>query len=301
MKLIKSKYRKLHPKAEYLSDEVIIAQAWKKTHAYMRTHNWYADTLALDVSALSLEYNVEAWAKSIVEPSKLLTPLELIPASKSDRWEVKENGDWTSKASAEERINKPPIRPLAHLTVRDQTWATSLLLCLADLVETEQGDCSEQNYFKAQRNKVYSYGNRLICDWKDREAYFRWGNGEIYRKFFVDYQSFLKRPVEIGREIATSYATSDNVYVISMDLSRFYDCIDRSALALRLKQLAAEKEEEPCAAFWSVFNKVTDWQWNDEAESRAKEIGFQLGDGLPQGLVASGFLANAYMLKFDSE
>lgn len=51
------KYRKLKPSIDLLSDEVIIAQAWKKTHAYMRTHNWYADTLALDISALGLESN----------------------------------------------------------------------------------------------------------------------------------------------------------------------------------------------------------------------------------------------------
>ena len=70
------------------------------------------------------------------------------------------------------------------------------MLCLADAVETAQGDCSEINYFKAKKNSVYSYGNRLLCDWNDDgDAWFRWGNGETYRKFFTDYQSFLKRSV----------------------------------------------------------------------------------------------------------
>jgi hypothetical protein len=65
MKLIAEKYQKLRPEIEYLSDEVIIAQAWKKTHKYMRTHNWYADTLALDISALGLEGNSASWAKGV--------------------------------------------------------------------------------------------------------------------------------------------------------------------------------------------------------------------------------------------
>lgn len=300
MKLIKPKYWKLQPSIEYINDEVVIAQAWKKTHSYMRTHNWYADTLALDVSALSLEYNVNVWAKSITESSKSLTPLELITAAKSDPWKVSDDGKWESIKNKEEREKKTPIRPLAHLTVRDQTWATSILLCLADYVETKQGDCAEKNFFLAQKKEVYSYGNRLICDWKNDEAYFRWGNSEIYRKFFVDYQSFLRRPVEIGREIAASYASDDNVYVVSMDITRFYDCIDRENLQDKLKAIIKKQGGVICEDFWGVFSKVTNWQWANEAKKKAEEIGLNLGQGLPQGLVASGFFANAYMLDFDA-
>lgn len=77
----------------------------------MRTHNWYADTLALDVSALSLEYNVNVWAKSITESSKSLTPLELITAAKSDPWKVSDDGKWESIKNKEEREKK---RQFAH-------------------------------------------------------------------------------------------------------------------------------------------------------------------------------------------
>jgi hypothetical protein len=35
MKLISEHYRKLKPQIEYLADQVVIAQAWKKTHGYM--------------------------------------------------------------------------------------------------------------------------------------------------------------------------------------------------------------------------------------------------------------------------
>ncbi len=60
MRLIDPFFQKLQPSIKYLCHEVIIAQAWKKTHAYIRTHNWYADTLALDVSALVSRFKSSA-------------------------------------------------------------------------------------------------------------------------------------------------------------------------------------------------------------------------------------------------
>jgi hypothetical protein len=51
MKLIEEKYRRLQPTIGYLTDEVVMAQAWKKIHGYIRTLNRYADTLDLNVTA----------------------------------------------------------------------------------------------------------------------------------------------------------------------------------------------------------------------------------------------------------
>ena len=60
-------YLSLLPVARNLSDPAILIQAWKKAHAYIRSHNWYADSLELDFSALRLRQLVSDW-------SKLLTP-----------------------------------------------------------------------------------------------------------------------------------------------------------------------------------------------------------------------------------
>ena len=79
MKQITEKYRALKPTIDYLSDEVVIAQAWKKTHGYIRSCNWYADTLALDISALTIESNASNWAEQIRKKSSLYK-LELVPA-----------------------------------------------------------------------------------------------------------------------------------------------------------------------------------------------------------------------------
>jgi len=210
MKLIDEKYKKLGPTIELLSDEVVIAQAWKKTHAYMRLRNWYADTLALDISALGLEGAAALWGRQLQGTDPIqLEPLELVPAAKSEPWVIDEKHGWIPRDFRDDELakrnKKPPIRPLAHLTVRDQTWASAVMLCLADEVESRQGDCarkSDLDFFLHQRKGVYSYGNCLICDWDRGSAWFRWGNAETYRKFFTDYQSFLKRPVEIGRSVA---------------------------------------------------------------------------------------------------
>jgi len=306
MKLIAEKYRAIKPTIEHLSDEVIIAQAWKKTHAYMRTHNWYADTLALDVSALGLESNAKNWAEAIRSSKEKPYLIELIPAAKSEKWVVDAQHGWVpfsllNKKDNDARNKAPPLRPLAHLRVRDQTWASAVMLCLADAVETAQGDCSEANYFKAQHNKVYSYGNRLLCDWTDGCAWFRWGNSEVYRKFFTDYQNFLKRPVVIGRSVAEGQGEESRVYVISLDISKFYDHIDTNLLIERLKVIAGDHyEREHCPEFWSSVEKVVDWQWAENSLSRAELLNIELGKGLPQGLVASGFFANAYLSDFDN-
>jgi len=298
MKLIAEKYKKLRSEIDYLSDEVIIAQAWKKTHKYMRTHNWYADTLALDISALGLEGNAASWAKIVKKVDFKPYPMELVPAAKSEPWIVHEDKGWIPQGRREE---KPPIRPLAHLKIRDQTLASAVMLCLADAVETAQGNCGETRFNIAQGKHVYSYGNRLVCDWNsENEAWFRWGNSETYRKFFTDYQNFLKRPVEIGRLTAKNQSDLEHVYVVNLDLEKFYDRIDRSLLLKRLKKLSEEHgHEEICPRFWRAVEQVMEWDWEPQAVSQAKKLGIELGNGLPQGLVASGFFANAYLAHFD--
>jgi len=305
MKLIDKKYEQLRPSIEYLSDEVVLAQAWKKTHEYMRHHNWYADTLALDVSALGLESNVRIWAKGIKTEDPRPYQLTLIPAAKSDPWIVDKDQGWIPKAllnkeSIKSRKKKPPIRPLSHLKVRDQTRATAIMLCLADAVESAQGDCSESDFLKAQQKNVYSYGNRLYCNWDGSKAWFRWGNSSTYRKFFTDYQNFLKRPVSIGRMVANNQHDIDHVFIVNLDLTKFYDHIDRSKLVERLKTLAKfYKELEECSEFWKKVEHIIDWRWSGASIDTADRLGIEIGEGLPQGLVSAGFFANAYLVDFD--
>lgn len=303
MRQVKEKYRKLAPTIEYLSDEVIMAQAWKKTHSYIRAFNWYADTLALDMSALTIESDAPYWADKI-EGNTRLRKLELIPAAKSDEWELGENGWQPIKKSEEKTNEKVPLRPLAHLTIRDQTWASAAMLCLADAVETAQGNCgNEISFEQARKNKVYSYGNRLVCEWNTKhQAWFRWGNSEVYRKFFTDYQSFLKRPVKLGRIAQQNLGNSRDVFVVNLDLSSFYSTIDINDLIERLKQISDDYGHEYCESFWKTLKKITNWKWDEESLTLARKLKWDgVLKGLPQGLVSAGFYANAYLVNFDRE
>tara|TARA_R110001583_G_scaffold72800_1_gene203373 strand:- start:8268 stop:11978 length:3711 start_codon:yes stop_codon:yes gene_type:complete len=305
MKLIEEKYRCLKPTIDYLTDEVVMAQAWKKTHGYIRSFNWYADTLALDVSALGIEDNAKIWANSLKD-GKALHPLELVPAAKSESWLIDEEG-WhpSAKSEIKRTEDKIPLRPLAHLTIRDQTWASAAMLCLADAVESAQGDCSH-NKDGAEgtlARQVYSYGNRLLCDWKTpKKAWFRWGNSDTYRKFYTDYQNFLKRPIATGRIVSEQQADEESVFIVNLDLKKFYNTIKRQTLLQRLQKICNDFEHEECPEFWQAFARITDWQWSDEDVALAEK--HKMGvvkEGLPQGLVAAGFFANAYLIDFDRE
>lgn len=305
MKLIEEKYRCLKPTIDYLTDEVVMAQAWKKTHGYVRTFNWYADTLALDVSALGIQENARIWAKSL-KHGKPLHPLELVPAAKSEAWVIDGDG-WhpSHNSEAKRQRGKIPLRPLAHLTIRNQVWASAAMLCLADAVESAQGDCShkQDGAQGALARDVYSYGNRLVCDWKASDkARFRWGNSETYRKFYTDYQNFLKRPIVTGRLVSEQQADEESVFVVNLDLAKFYNTIKRETLSQRLQKISRDYKQEVCSDFWRAFERITDWQWRDKDVALAEKHKMgEVKDGLPQGLVAAGFFANAYLIDFDRE
>lgn len=299
MKLISEKYRSLKPTIEYLIDPVVIAQAWKKTHGYIRSFNWYADTLALDISALGIEELSKKWGEQLEHKAKL-NLIELVPAAKSEQWVVDKKNGWSPATKSKNRTASPPLRPLAHITIRDQTWASTAMLCLADAIETEQGNCGESNFWIAQSKRVYSYGNRLVCDWEHDKAWFRWGNSDTYRKFFTDYQNFIKRPLTIGREIAESSRDPENVYIVNFDLSKFYNNINTSTLIKRLQKISENFGHEECPEFWNALRRITKWEWDEDTIKAFSKLKIENStNGLPQGLVASGFFANAYLAEFD--
>ena len=118
----------LKPQSELLREEYVLVQAWKKTASYIRYHNWYADTLALDRAAVNLRtfigelrerlQSLESWQND---------PLRIVPAPKSQHWRVRK-GVW-------EPVKGPKsarLRPLAHVSLADQVVATAMMLCLAE-------------------------------------------------------------------------------------------------------------------------------------------------------------------------
>lgn len=143
MSIVIDKYKQLKPELSYLFDEAVLAQAWKKSHLYIRSHNWYADTLELDCSAVNLENHIKNWSEQLRNKTYVPSKMRLVPAPKTDHWEFYKNDEtgsskWTwgpcLKPSQDKMRVAPPkeLRPLAHLTIQDQTIASAIMLCLAD-------------------------------------------------------------------------------------------------------------------------------------------------------------------------
>ncbi len=119
MSVLRDKYRVLAPRAEYLSDIVILAQAWKKAHAYVRRHNWYSDTLELDCSAVGLDALLDSWSSALKIGEYRTAPVRLVPAPKNGVWDFDsaKAGGWGPRSDEK----KTALRPLAHIGIRDHT------------------------------------------------------------------------------------------------------------------------------------------------------------------------------------
>lgn len=308
MSIVQDKYRYLSPRLELLHDVVVLSQAWKKAHTYIRRHNWYADTLELDCSALGLEPLLETWSEEVKNESYQTLPMRLVPAPKNGAWEFssEHQGGWGPKPTKDKDY---VLRPLAHVGIRDQTVSTAVMLCLADCIETAQGDPSLKSQEAADAG-VYSYGNRLYCRWtkpkrKLPRAQFSWGNSDTYSRYFQDYQQFVERPSKIAETVA-SRDRKKTVYIVKLDLKAFYDNIDIDRLIVCLhaeyERYRRRHPELPASdkGFWELAQRALSYQW-DSSDHSLKGLlrDGVLRQGLPQGLVSSGFFANAYLLDFD--
>jgi len=300
MSLINSKYKQLMPTLDYLSDPVVLAQAWKKSHSYIRSHNWYADTLELDASTFNLEENIKSWSEELISQTYNPSPMRLVPAPKGDVWgfeKVKSDWDWRPTKSS----GCEPLRPLAHLSIKDQVITTAIMMCVADAVETAQGATTDKSI-------VCNYGNRLFCKWDDEKvnASFRWGNSTTYSKYYKDYQRFLERTAKSAghiEELNEIFEGNNEIYEVQLDMSAFYDSIHRDLLLSELRNLVDDfyrLSKDKTESFWAVVQQSFNWQWHQEDYGLNACLKVELkNDGLPQGLVASGFFANVYLMTFD--
>ena len=286
----------LEPRLELLHEEYVLVQAWKKTASYIRDHNWFSDTLALDRASVNLPaFLGELRERLQSSESWQNDPLRIVPAPKSQRWRVRE-GVWEPVKGAP----SARLRPLAHVSLADQVVATALMLCLANRVETRQGDPRRPVRDQEARSQVVSYGNRLFCDAMGGELRHRWGSAKLYREYYQDYRTFLSRP-EVAAESIPA-AEGKRVFVVHADLRQFYDRVRPDLLAEAIDRVRQDGDDP---AFFSLAASVLDWGWHprDEKDVRMYSAQAELEDftrvALPQGLVASGFFANAVLLSFD--
>ncbi len=150
MSIVDARYERLMPSLELLADEAVLAQAWKKYDAYIRRHNWYADILELEQVSLLLPQTLKEWQRQVsTSDHSAASSLRLVPAPKNGKWYFPskaeaEGGDWKFKAIVNKdgkvQQAEPDLRPLAHVSIREQVLASAVMLCLADAVETLQGN-----------------------------------------------------------------------------------------------------------------------------------------------------------------
>ena len=289
----------LNPFLEDLRLECVLMQAWKKTSSYLRTHSWYADTLGIDYQSLriptflaEIQEAIDSYATWTPEP------LELVPAPKTQRWYFDGGGNWIPRPKQD---YQKKLRPLAHVALRDQVVATAIMLCLADRIETRMNDTRLSIDSEENRRRVLAYGHRLVCDdAEDGGLRHRWGSTKLYRQYFQDYQTFLRRP-----RIVTGSLDSDSpefeIAIVQSDLSKFYDRVQPELLRQKFEQLGRDGDDP---RFFELAGRVFDWRWADtkRALRHSREHGLDgfMSVALPQGLVASGFFANVVMQDFET-
>ena len=289
---------KLPLTVEALASEPVLVAAWKKAEAYIRQHNSYADVLELDRTNSDLERVVQNISAEILSNRELQpNALRLVLSPKSQEWKVSKSSVWgpAGRVKAAGRL-----RPLAHATTRDQIISMAFLILFADTIETSLGDPCQTAENRSAFQTV-SYGNRLMCNPVGPNLRFRWGSSTSYRKYFQDYQTFLSRPNAV---VAENFKASNNWAIIHLDLSQFYDRVRPSVLHDKVLALCGNELEDGLRdRFRSFFN----WCWTEDDISAAMEYGGAAKPviegfnavALPQGLVASGFFANAVLIDFD--
>jgi hypothetical protein len=287
---------RLRPSLEDVTQEYVLIQAWKKASAWIRYHNWFSDTLELDYATANLPEFLKSIREELRTGKWKTQPLRLVPAPKAQKWAVARDGVWKPNDA-----NDVNLRPLAHVGLRDQVAATALMLCLADRVETLQGDPRPPTDKERAWSSVISYGNRLFCDSDGSGGLqHRWGSSKLYRSFSVDYRSFIGRPEEIAQ---TLHAEGRRVVIVSSDLKQFYDRVRPAMLREKLEGIMREGDDP---RFYSLAAQILNWRWHqddrgDVGDYAAKGLeipGFQ-EICLPQGLVPAGFFANLVLLDFD--
>lgn len=293
--------KSLIPDMPTLRTEYVLVQAFKKTVSYIRNHNWFADVLELDFATVNYPSFLSGLQRDLARPTRWQSQkVRLVPAPKSGPWRLSSHGEWEPRPTEDEERGIARLRPLAHVPLRDQVVATAIMLCVANRVETLQGDPRLDVRIPANRKRIVSYGNRLFCDALPgkggQRLQHRWGSSKLYRSYYTDYRTFISRPEIVAAEVDESRNTK--TVIVHSDLSKFYDRVRPSLLLEKIETHLNIQD----LTFLRFAQRVLKWKWDD----RDLETAISMSDvpsfdtlALPQGLVSAGFFANVVLLDFD--
>lgn len=180
---------------------------------------------------------------------------------------------------------------------------TLVMMCLANTIETKQGN-PDTSYDIAHKKGIVNYGNRLYCQYIDDKAEHSFGATVTYSKYFTDYRKFLNRPYYFASKTQGEIAPDESVYIIELDLAKFFDLVNRKTLIQKIKSHInnpINKKEYPLINH--LFKCFINWDWtassiNNYDLCKSIEVN-EIPRGIPQGLVAAGFFSNIYLLELD--
>ena len=115
------------------------------------------------------------------------------------------------------------------------------MLCLADRIETRMNDPRLSIDSEENRRRVLAYGHRLVCDdTEDGGLRHRWGSTKLYRQYFQDYQTFLRRPRVVAERL-DSDSPEFEIAIVQSDLSKFYDRVQPDLLRQKFEATSARR------------------------------------------------------------
>ena len=160
----------LEPRPELLHEEYVLVKAWKKTASYIRHHNWFSDTLALDRAAVNLPASIGELRERLQSSESWHNdPLRIVPRTQEPALE-------SAGRSVGARREKGDLR---HGFDRSPTsgWPTRWRR------PALQGDPRRLARGQESRRRVVSYGNRLFCDAIGGELRHWRGSAKLYRAY----------------------------------------------------------------------------------------------------------------------
>ncbi|WP_333494208.1 MULTISPECIES: RNA-directed DNA polymerase [Acinetobacter] len=95
-------------------------------------------------------------------------------------------------------------------------------------------------------------------------------------------------------------APDEEVCIIELDIEKFFDQVNKKLLVQKIVSLV---DDENSNILIKILKNFILWNWSEEStlNFHEKSYGLDIPQGLPQGLVASGFLSNIYLLDFDEK
>ncbi len=191
-------------------------------------------------------------------------------------------------------------RPLAHVSLRDQVVQPQSCSASPTRSKLPKVILDRLSIPLTHVERLFPYGNRLYEYAADGYAWNCWGAQNLYSSYYRDYKTFVARPERVA---LAEGARVGRAFIVQSDLKQFYDRVRPSILTNKMARFTESEQDD---AYHDLASRALHWRWDSrdrwwaQEYSRVSRIPGFSDTALPQGLAASGFLANIVLLDFDA-